>query len=142
MSQPKYFMKSGLILDLSLSFTNHTQPSTGPFNYASKYTCSLFFFIFTVTSFAQAVEQNTVLWLSTPVEVSGHICPLYLGIRIAKEHITVKRWLEQCFARLEKRQSKVSSGSGCQTPQLVSSLAADAGQVVYSHPFCTAAEGP
>ena len=53
------------------------------------------FSIFIVTSLAQAVEQSTVHQLLVPMEASGHLSPLHLGIRGAKE----KNMVKCCFVR-------------------------------------------
>lgn len=44
---------------------------------------------------------------------SKHSHPRHLGIRVAKENGPVEHWMEQCFFTLEKRESKISSNSGC-----------------------------
>lgn len=136
-------MKPGLILDLPLSFTNHIQLSTGPFNYASKYTCSLSSSIFTVTSFVEALEQNTVHRLSGPMEDPHTLLPTASWYQSCQgKHNMVKHWLERRFARMEKRQTKVSPVAGVRRHSLWGALAADTGQLACLRPFCRAAEGP
>lgn len=82
---------------------------------------------------------NGICYLSPCVNVW-----YFLGIRNTREkHPTVKPWKEQCFTGLEKKQGKVTSNCGHQSPVTSRPLsAASAAHLVHTYPLLCCTEGP